>query len=165
VQKVTAINAKHGPFDACVVAGDLFAPGSDGGELDGVARKFCVGALTPVPVPTYWTVGRNALPHRVVEALGRGPEVAPNLVYLGAYSLPDAFPPPLPLPKPCLYSHTPRGGKVFECGAPSRHARVRQRGDGGVAWLSPPSAPIFRPTPPTPSLSPLPAPSPTQRPR
>jgi hypothetical protein len=34
---VTAINAKHGPFAACVVSGDVFKAGSDGSELDGVS--------------------------------------------------------------------------------------------------------------------------------
>ncbi|BEJ18171.1 hypothetical protein CspHIS471_0704480 [Cutaneotrichosporon sp. HIS471] len=76
-QKVTAINSKHGPFDACVIVGDLFKADSDGSELDGVA----------LPVPTYWTVGKNALPQRVLEALAKGPEVAPNLVYLGKSSV------------------------------------------------------------------------------
>lgn len=39
-QKVTAINAKHGPFDACVIIGDLFKADSDGSELDSVARSL-----------------------------------------------------------------------------------------------------------------------------
>lgn len=38
--KVASINAKHGPFDACVVVGDLFKEGSDGSELEGIARKL-----------------------------------------------------------------------------------------------------------------------------
>ena len=36
VAKITAINAKHGPFDACVLVGDVFAEGSDGSEVSGV---------------------------------------------------------------------------------------------------------------------------------
>lgn len=35
-QRVTAINGKHGPFDACVIVGDLFEEGSDGSELSGI---------------------------------------------------------------------------------------------------------------------------------
>jgi hypothetical protein len=36
LSKITSINAKHGPFDACVIVGDLFKEGSDGSEIDGV---------------------------------------------------------------------------------------------------------------------------------
>ena len=36
VAKITAINAKHGPFDACVLVGDVFAEGSDGSEVSGL---------------------------------------------------------------------------------------------------------------------------------
>ncbi|GFZ43337.1 hypothetical protein JCM24511_01057 [Saitozyma sp. JCM 24511] len=41
-QKITAINAKHGPFDAVVLVGDVFAPGSDGSELDGLSWRSAV---------------------------------------------------------------------------------------------------------------------------
>lgn len=40
VSKITAINGKHGPFDACVVVGDLFAEGTDGGEVVGLKCEF-----------------------------------------------------------------------------------------------------------------------------
>jgi len=36
IAKIAAINAKHGPFDACVLVGDTFKEGSDGSELDGL---------------------------------------------------------------------------------------------------------------------------------
>lgn len=37
-----------------------------------------------MPVPTYFTLGRNALPTVVEERIAGGnPEVAPNLVFLG----------------------------------------------------------------------------------
>ncbi|TXT04943.1 hypothetical protein VHUM_04026 [Vanrija humicola] len=73
VQKVTAINAKHGPFDACLVAGDLFKEDSDGSELDGIS----------LPVPTYFTVGKHAFPKSVEDKLASTPELAPNLVFIG----------------------------------------------------------------------------------
>lgn len=41
-QKVEAINAKHGPFDACIIVGDLFKADSDGSELSGISREFSV---------------------------------------------------------------------------------------------------------------------------
>lgn len=40
VSKITAINGKHGPFDACVVVGDLFAEGTDGSEVAGLKCEF-----------------------------------------------------------------------------------------------------------------------------
>jgi hypothetical protein len=46
-QKITAINAKHGPFDAVVLVGDVFAPGSDGSELDGLSCECGHGPCKP----------------------------------------------------------------------------------------------------------------------
>lgn len=40
VSKITAINGKHGPFDACVIVGDLFAEGTDGNEVTGLKCEF-----------------------------------------------------------------------------------------------------------------------------
>ncbi|WRT65941.1 uncharacterized protein IL334_002892 [Kwoniella shivajii] len=74
IAKITAINSKHGPFDACVIVGDLFKEGSDGSEVGGL--NF--------PVPTYFTVGRYELPDQVKDQITKtGGEVANNLVYLG----------------------------------------------------------------------------------
>lgn len=36
MQKITAINAKHGPFDAVFLVGDAFKEGSTGEELEGL---------------------------------------------------------------------------------------------------------------------------------
>ncbi|OCF75228.1 nuclear protein [Kwoniella mangroviensis CBS 8886] len=78
VSKITAINTKHGPFDACVIVGDLFKEGSDGKEIGGL--EF--------PVPTYFTVGQYPLPQLVKEQIIKtGGEVANNLVYLGKSSV------------------------------------------------------------------------------
>jgi hypothetical protein len=44
--------------------------------------------LTAVPVPTYFTLGRERLPSAVEEAISGGnPEIAPNLLYLGELQL------------------------------------------------------------------------------
>lgn len=40
MSKITAINGKHGPFDACVIVGDLFAEGTDGNEVAGLKCEF-----------------------------------------------------------------------------------------------------------------------------
>nr|ODO02602.1 nuclear protein [Cryptococcus depauperatus CBS 7855] len=73
-QKVLQINQKHGPFDACVVTGDLFKDGSDGSEVQGVAFS----------VPTYFTLGKNALPPAIQDKIEiTGGEVVDNLIFLG----------------------------------------------------------------------------------
>jgi hypothetical protein len=43
--KINTFHTKHGPFDACVIIGDLFKEGSDGSEIDGVKCKLA--ALRP----------------------------------------------------------------------------------------------------------------------
>jgi hypothetical protein len=45
VSKITAINAKHGPFDACVLVGDVFKEGSDGSEIGGIECQLCSRAM------------------------------------------------------------------------------------------------------------------------
>lgn len=39
-QKISAINAKHGPFDAVFLVGDAFKEGSSGEELEGLSCAF-----------------------------------------------------------------------------------------------------------------------------
>ncbi|KAK4686926.1 CWF19-like protein 1, partial [Tremellales sp. Uapishka_1] len=74
VAKTTAINSKHGPFDACVISGDLFKEGSDGSEVNGLV----------FPIPTYFTLGKNALPENITaKIIETGGEVVNNLVFLG----------------------------------------------------------------------------------
>jgi hypothetical protein len=95
VKKITVINGKHGPFDACVLVGDVFAPDSDGSELGGLSCKsrgltWEEGStdLTSVPVPTYFTIGKHTLPQSVQEKiLSSGGEVTHNLVFLGGFSV------------------------------------------------------------------------------
>jgi hypothetical protein len=94
ISKTTSINAKHGPFDACVVVGDMFKEGSDGSELDDAVCEFRMHLprimschprrLIAVPLPTYFTIGQNPLPSAVKDKiLATGGEVASNLVFLG----------------------------------------------------------------------------------
>lgn len=90
VSKISAINAKHGPFDACVLAGEVFKEGSDGSEVDGISCELIAllqvvrRAHEEVPVPTYFTLGKNELPASVQAKVGEsGGEVVNNLVFLG----------------------------------------------------------------------------------
>lgn len=96
VTKITTFHTKHGPFDACVIVGDLFKEGSDGSEIDGV-KCACESAAElflsmtveqadriTVPIPTYFSVGKYALPGSVQQKISEsGGEVTDNLVYLG----------------------------------------------------------------------------------
>ncbi|ORX34113.1 hypothetical protein BD324DRAFT_636665 [Kockovaella imperatae] len=76
--KIRAINSKHGPFDACVLVGDVFAEESDGMEVEGLS----------FPLPTYFTLGKFPLPERIQEKISlTGGEVVDNLVFLGKASV------------------------------------------------------------------------------
>ena len=87
IAKITAINAKHGPFDACVLVGDTFKEGSDGSELDGLKCELLMSnesKLMAVPVPTYFTLGQYELPGSIQKRIeDTGGEVVENLVFLG----------------------------------------------------------------------------------
>lgn len=73
--KISQFQKKAGPFDCCVILGDLFKPDSDGSEL------------TPeldFVVPTYFQLGHHPLPPLVQGKVDKGqPEVVKNLIYLG----------------------------------------------------------------------------------
>jgi hypothetical protein len=74
--RIAAINAKHGPFDIALVAGDLF---SDEAEvvrvLDGEFK---------VAIPTFFTLGKRALPKEVIERVKeKDGQLCDNLVFLG----------------------------------------------------------------------------------
>ena len=73
-----------------MVVGDVFAPESeDQAELD----ELINGSLK-FPLPTYFTVGDNTFPAKVIDRLENTDEVCPNLIYLGrkgTFSTSDGF--------------------------------------------------------------------------
>jgi hypothetical protein len=74
--RIATINAKHGPFDIVLVAGDLF---SGENEVDRV-----LSGEFKVVVPTFFTLGKRALPEKVIERVKeKEGEVCDNLVFLG----------------------------------------------------------------------------------
>ncbi|WFC96123.1 hypothetical protein MBRA1_002779 [Malassezia brasiliensis] len=80
--KLGAIQAKHGPFSAAFVVGDLFST-----ALDDDARRLLAGEL-PLAVPTYFYHGTRTLPDGVnVRDDGSVQQLAPNLYYLGRVGL------------------------------------------------------------------------------
>ncbi|KAJ3015677.1 hypothetical protein HKX48_004433 [Thoreauomyces humboldtii] len=77
--KIAALNAKHGPFDMLLCAGDFFGPQ---GHLDADVEALLAGNIT-VPMPAYIIGGRNAPPERVLAVVEASGQVCENLVYLG----------------------------------------------------------------------------------
>jgi hypothetical protein len=66
--KLTTLHAKAG-FSFAIVTGDLFADDDDA-VSDLLADKISI------PLPTYFTVGLNPLPQRVVDRLSKDEDVS-----------------------------------------------------------------------------------------
>jgi hypothetical protein len=74
--RIATINAKHGPFDVVLVAGDLFP---DESEVDSV-----LAGEVKVEAPTFFTLGKRALPEKVIERIKQQDgQLCDNLVFLG----------------------------------------------------------------------------------
>lgn len=78
--KLAKLQTKNN-FSFAIIAGDLFGDGSTEKELEDIAALL-QGTIS-VPLPTYFTVGGNRIPERVVERLESTDEVCTNLYYLG----------------------------------------------------------------------------------
>lgn len=82
LNKITAIHNKSGPFDCCLLLGDVCSSLEQDESLDQVLD----GSLT-VPLPCYFTMGATALPRKVIERIESNEgELVPNLVFLGEYT-------------------------------------------------------------------------------
>ncbi|KAK6374232.1 hypothetical protein LTR64_002339 [Lithohypha guttulata] len=75
--KISKLHAKT-DFAFALVAGNLFGPGGEEGQL----QALLSGSLS-IPLPTYFTIGDTALPQTVQERLEANGEVCSNLLYLG----------------------------------------------------------------------------------
>lgn len=67
-------------FSFAIVTGDLFRNGSDS---DGEQISDLLEGKITIPLPTYFTIGNNSIPQRVIEKLEKDDEVCPNLYFLG----------------------------------------------------------------------------------
>lgn len=74
--KLSSLNAKAGPFDVVLCLGDLF------GDEDEYFQQLISGEVE-IPVSTYFTIGRRALPETVKMLVGHGGQVCENLFFLG----------------------------------------------------------------------------------
>lgn len=80
--KIKQFQNKAGPFDCCVILGDLFGSSSEDGATDG--SELLDGSSIEFAVPTYFTAGSRPLPPRIQARIDAGqPELVSNLVYLG----------------------------------------------------------------------------------
>ena len=82
-QKISKLHAKNS-FSFSIVLGDLFAqPTSD----DESNLTLLLNGDIKVPLPTYFTLGKQPLPQRIVEKLETSDdEICPNLYFLGKRS-------------------------------------------------------------------------------
>ncbi|PBP19526.1 CwfJ domain protein [Diplocarpon rosae] len=76
--RVSKLHAKN-DFTFAIVAGNLFS------EDDDAVGELLEGKLA-IPLPTYFTVGTNPLPSRIIEKIEKDAEICPNLQYLGKRS-------------------------------------------------------------------------------
>ena len=80
--KLAALHAKNN-FAFAIVAGNLFAAPSVDDKSDQDIQQLLNGKIT-IPLPTYFALGSNLLPDRVVERLqANSGELCPNLYLLG----------------------------------------------------------------------------------
>lgn len=121
VDKVAAIEAKHGPFTAAFVVGDLYGDGTTDDEKklsDGTLKRMW---LLTVPIPTYFFYGTRSLPDGIPAHSDADStvEVAPNLHYLGSAGIVNV-----------------QGFRVAFCGgAPGLYAHASPHGDSaGRVW-------------------------------
>ncbi|KAK3329814.1 CwfJ C-terminus 1-domain-containing protein-like protein [Apodospora peruviana] len=91
--KLAAAHAKNS-FTFAIVTGNLFATGiphphdslDDEEDMENQLKALLNGEIT-VPCPTYFTVGKVAMPALVVDRLKKDEDVAPNLHFLGKRSV------------------------------------------------------------------------------
>lgn len=77
IKKVSTIHGKSGPFDCCLLLGDVCSKQDE--TLDQV-----LNGSVPVPLPCYFTMGSQPLPENVIEKAEQSHgEVASNLIFLG----------------------------------------------------------------------------------
>ncbi|CAD6934008.1 unnamed protein product, partial [Tilletia controversa] len=75
ISKTNAINAKHGPFDALFVLGDLFAPyptPNHGSEEDSEEVTQLLNGSLSCTIPTYFALGTAPFPAQVQRKIDEG---------------------------------------------------------------------------------------------
>ncbi len=84
-EKISKLHAKN-EFSLAITLGDLFAdPASASPENEAALSLLLSGKIT-IPLPTYFTLGKHALPPPVLEKLENDVDVCENLYFLGKRS-------------------------------------------------------------------------------
>ncbi|MCJ1228740.1 hypothetical protein MMC12_005401 [Toensbergia leucococca] len=85
--KLTKLHSKNS-FSLAIILGDLFEdPSKSSPDSEEDLSSLLRGAIT-VPLPTYFTLGKYALPQQIIDHLeASSDEVCPNLYFLGKRSI------------------------------------------------------------------------------
>ncbi|KKY27973.1 hypothetical protein UCRPC4_g00708 [Phaeomoniella chlamydospora] len=75
--KLSKVQTKNN-FSLAIITGDLFGPAASEDDISCLLQ----GSI-PVPLPTYFTLGKHALPPAVIQRLESNEDLCPNLFYLG----------------------------------------------------------------------------------
>ncbi|MCJ1399402.1 hypothetical protein MMC11_002604 [Xylographa trunciseda] len=85
-EKLSKLHAKNS-FSLAIVAGDLFADPEVASPEDEETVSSLLAGNVLIPFPTYFSVGKHALPQKIIDRLEEGTgEVCPNLYFLGKRS-------------------------------------------------------------------------------
>ena len=85
-EKISKLHAKNA-FSLAIVLGDLFPGPLEGSSDDGNNLTSLLNGEVIIPIPTYFTLGKQPLPQQVVARLEKSDdEVCPNLYFLGKRS-------------------------------------------------------------------------------
>ena len=81
--KISKLHAKNA-FSLAIILGDLFAGPNEGSSGDGEDLLSLLNGEITIPLPTYFTLGKDALPQQIIEKLENSDdEICPNLYFLG----------------------------------------------------------------------------------
>ena len=83
--KLSKLHAKN-DFSLALVVGDLFADPATASAEDQESLSSLMNGRIAIPLPTYFTLGKHALPPRVLERLEAGEDVCENISFLGKRS-------------------------------------------------------------------------------
>lgn len=83
LKKISTLHAKNA-FSFAIVAGDLFADPPTDAESNESALDDLLNGRVQVPLPTYFALGRQPLPAKVIKKLeSNSGELCENLMFLG----------------------------------------------------------------------------------
>ncbi|KAL8675060.1 MAG: hypothetical protein Q9168_000543 [Polycauliona sp. 1 TL-2023] len=86
LEKIAKIHSKNS-FSLAIILGDFFADHESQSDENDINVSALISGKIDIPLPTYFTVGKNPLPPSVIEKLEKSDdELCPNLYFLGKRS-------------------------------------------------------------------------------